>query len=175
MFNTIAALGIIALQIGIIVTVIGWAANARFISIIARYAGISIAVIFTSAALMSFIYQYGFGYEPCLLCWYQRIAIFPIAILAWTANLRKSLLLQTQLLILSIAGAAIALFHVYIDVFPTGLDVCGATGPSCLVRYVYEFGYITIPMMSLTVLCAGVLLTLLAKYYPQNQVVASEK
>lgn len=175
MFNTIAALGIIALQIGIIVTVIGWAANARFVSTIARHAGISIAVIFTSAALMSFIYQYGFGYEPCLLCWYQRIAIFPIAILAWTANLRKSLLLQTQLLILSIAGAAIALFHVYIDVFPTGLDVCGATGPSCLVRYVYEFDYITIPMMSLTVLCAGVLLTLLAKYYPQNQVVASEK
>lgn len=170
MFNTIAALGTIALQIGIVVTIVGWMMNASFVKHIARHAGISVAVIFSAGALMSFIYQYGFGYEPCLLCWYQRIEIIPIAILSWTADLRNNKLFQNQILILSIIGFVIALFHVYIDVFPTGLDVCGATGPSCLVRYVYEFGYITIPVMSATVLGVGILLTLLAKRYPHDTV-----
>ena len=138
---------------------------------IARNAGHIIAIIFTLAVLMSFVYQYGFGYEPCLLCWYQRIAILPIAILSWTTNLRTSKLLQNQLLILSIAGFLVALFHTIIAIFPTGLDVCGATGPSCLMRYVYELGYITIPVMSLTVLGAGILVNLVARRYPHVSVV----
>jgi disulfide bond formation protein DsbB len=171
MFNTIAALGIIGIQITIVVTIIGWATKAPFVALIARYAGLLIASLFTAAAIMSFVYQYGFGYEPCLLCWYQRIAIFPIAILGWMANIRTEVLLQKQILVLSVAGLLVAAFHIYIDIFPTGLDVCGATGPSCLVRYVYEFGYITIPVMSFTVLAAGALLALLAKCYPQDNVV----
>lgn len=173
MFNTIAAIGTIALQVGIVVLIIGWITKSPFVATIAKHAGIILAVIFSAATLMSFIYQYGFGYEPCLLCWYQRILIIPIAILAWTADLKSNKVFQNQLLILSIIGFAIALFHVYIDVFPTGLDVCGATGVSCLVRYVYEFGYITIPVMSATVLGVGILLTLLVKRYPQTVVGAS--
>lgn len=170
MFNTLTAIGTIALQVGIVVLIIGWIAKAPFVKVIAKHAGIILAVIFSAATLMSFIYQYGFGYEPCLLCWYQRILIIPIAILAWTADLKSNKVFQNQLLILSVIGFAIALFHVYIDVFPTGLDVCGATGVSCLVRYVYEFGYITIPVMSATVLGSGILLTLLAKRYPQSAI-----
>lgn len=168
MFNTIASLGTIALQIGIVVVIIGSIMRAPWIKSIATHAGLIVAIIFTSAALMSFVYQYGFGYEPCILCWYQRIAIIPIAILAWTANLRTSKLLQHQILTLSTIGFLIALFHVFIEQFPGGIDVCGAGGVSCTVRYVYEFGYITIPVMSLTVLGAGILLTVLAKRHPHN-------
>lgn len=170
MFNTLAALGIIGIQLGIVLIILGWVTGASFVRQVARRAGIIVALIATSAALMSLIYQYGFGYEPCLLCWYQRIAIFPIAILAWTTNLRTSLLLKRQFLALAIPGILIAGLHVYIDVFPTGTDLCGA-GPSCLARYVYEFGYITIPMMSFTVLAAILLMTVLALRYPQNDVV----
>ncbi len=82
--------------------------------------------------------------------------------------MRSSRLLQNQILILSVAGFVVALFHTIIDIFPTGLDVCGATGPSCLMRYVYEFGYITIPVMSLTILAAGILLALVARRYPRT-------
>lgn len=170
MFSTLLALSTIALQIGIIIVILGWILKARFVYQVSKHAGIILAVVFSGAAIGSFIYQYGFGYEPCLLCWYQRIAIIPTAILAWTTNIRKNTLLQRQVLILSILGLAVALFHIYIDISPTAADVCGA-GPSCLVRYVYEFGYITIPVMSATTLAAGVLLALLAKRYPQNDVV----
>ncbi len=175
MFNTFAALGTIAIQIALVITVIGYFARAPFIRTVANNAGLLVASIFSMSVIMSFIYQYGFGYEPCLLCWYQRIFIIPVALLAWTASLRTSRLLQNQVIILSGMGVLIALFHVIIDIFPTGLDVCGATGTSCLVRYVYEFGYITIPMMSFTILSAGLFLSLLAKYYPQSDLVTSDK
>lgn len=174
MFSTFLALGTIAIQVGTVVLIIGWVVKAPFVGWIAERAGIILAVIFGSGVTGSLIYQYGFGYEPCLLCWYQRIAIIPIAILAWTANLRKNSLLQRQVLTLSILGFAVALLHVYIDVFPTGLDICGA-GPSCLARYVYEFGYVTIPVMSATTLLAGIVLGVLAKRYPQENLVEVTK
>ena len=166
-FNTIVALGAIALQLGIICILVGWAIKAPFVRYIASHTGIILASIFTIATLLSLIYQYGLGYEPCILCWYQRILIIPIALIAWTANMRTSKLLQTQVLTLASIGIAIALFHVGIEQFPGGIDVCGANGISCTVRYVYEFGYITIPVMSLTTLATGFVLALLAKKYPK--------
>ena len=170
MFNTLVGIGVILTQVALVVTIIGWIVKAPFVRVIATHASMTIAIIFTGAALGSFIYQYGFGYEPCLLCWYQRIAIFPIAFLAWTANIRSNRLLQNQVFWLALVGFLIAALHVYIDVFPSGLDICGATGPSCLMRYVNVFGYVTIPMMSFTVLASGILLVLLARYYPQEPI-----
>ena len=171
MFTTIASLGIILVQIAIVALIIAWIMKAPVVSFVARHAGVLVAGIFSAATILSFVYQYGFGYEPCLLCWYQRIAIIPIALITWMADLRTSKLLQKQVLLLSILGLIVAIVHVYIDISPTASDLCG-TGPSCLVRYVYEFGYITIPVMSATILVSGVLLTLLAKYYPQDTVVS---
>lgn len=175
MFTTLVSLGTIVLQAAILVVIVGILTKARFISFIATHSSILLRVLFIAAIAGSLVYQYGFGYEPCLLCWYQRIAIFAIGILAWTADLRKSALLRNQVLILSVAGFLVALFHNYIDIFPTGLDVCGATGPSCLARYVHQFGYITIPMMSATILLAGILLALTARCYPQTPLVADQK
>jgi disulfide bond formation protein DsbB len=175
MFTTLVALGTIALQVGSLVLFIGMLAKAKFVSAVATRANLLLRVLFLAAIVSSLIYQYGFGYEPCLLCWYQRIAIFAIGIIAWTADVRKSALLRTQTLILGVAGFAVALFHNHIDIFPTGLDVCGATGPSCLARYVYEFGYITIPMMSATILLAGILLVLAARCYPQAPLVTERR
>lgn len=171
-FNTTVAISVIAIQIGIGVLILGMFTKAPFVKWVARHAHIILGVLFIGGSAASFVYQYGFGYEPCLLCWYQRILIIPIAILCLTGDIRKSPLLRTQVLTLAIIGLLVALFHNYIDIFPTGLDVCGAEGVSCLKRYVYEFGYITIPMMSATTLLAGILLTLVTKCYPQSTVVA---
>lgn len=172
MFNTIVAVGTIALQILIIITIIGIALKKR-LAILINNSHYILRIIFSGAVILSLVYQYGFGFEPCLLCWYQRIAIFGIAILVWTADVRHNALLRKQILIFAIAGLAVALFHNYIDIFPTGVDVCGATGPSCLIRYVYEFGYITIPIMSATTLLAGIIFTLTARCYPQPTLASS--
>lgn len=162
MFTTLVAIGIIVLQIFIVAFVFLYFKKHSFLKKIYRYSHLILPIVFTGSALGSLIFEFVYGFEPCLLCWYQRIFIFGIAILSLTGDVRKNKFLQKQVFIFSIIGIVIALIHNYIDIFPSGLDICGA-GPSCLKRYIYEFGYITIPMMSLTVLISGLLISILAK------------
>lgn len=159
MFVSLVAIGIIALQIAIILFAILWVKKSHILKKIYNNSHIVLPIIFISSAIGSLIFEYGYGYEPCLLCWYQRIFIFGIAILSLTTDIRVSKTLQRQIFIFSVLGLLVAILHNYTDIVPSGLDVCG-TGVSCLKRYIYEFGYITIPMMSFTVLLAGTLLSL---------------
>lgn len=170
--TTVLAVGIVALQLGIIVLVIGLITKAPFVALVAKHAHILLAVIFIGGAVGSLIYEHIFLYPPCILCWYQRLAIFPIAFLSVTGKIKSNALLRKQILMLAVYGFAIALFHNYLDIFqPGGVEVCGADGISCAARYVYEFGYITIPMMSGTILLAGILLMFVLKRYPQSPIV----
>lgn len=180
MFDTLIAIGTIALQLFLLVTIIAWIAKAPFASWVAHNSSWIMKIIFVGAMVGSLVYSEIIGFAPCILCWYQRLAIYPIAFLLFTADLSKNTvkgaLLRFQTLILSSAGLAVALFHNYISIFPTsGVTVCGTSGVSCTVLYVFKFGYVTIPMMSATVLLAGVLLTILASRFPQQEVVALEK
>lgn len=172
LFNLLVGLFIVFLQIVIVFLVVLFynetcgtkntpsSANlSRVASMVAKKTPFILPSIFIASSIGSFIYEYGYGYAPCLLCWYQRLAIFGVAILATTANISTSALVRKQITIFSLFGIAVSLFHNFIDIFPSkGIDVCGVNGVSCLIRYVYEFGYITIPMMSLTVLVFGLLL-----------------
>lgn len=166
MLTTLIAISVVLLQLALIATVVLWLTNKTVVVPIAKYAHLILGIVFIGSALGSLYFSDIVGYEPCLLCWWQRIFIFGIGILALTADIRKSALLRKQVLWFSVIGICIAIFHNIIDIFPTGLDVCGE-GASCLARYVYEFSYITIPMMSLTVLVSGLVLALLAKRFPQ--------
>jgi disulfide bond formation protein DsbB len=159
MFTTLVALGTIGLQIATAACIVLWIGKSPLLKKIRLHSHLIIAITFISSALVSLIYEFGFGYEPCLLCWYQRIAIFGIALLSLTGDIRRNRTLQKQVLLFSLLGLGVALLHNYIDIIPSGIDICGA-GPSCLKRYIYEFGYITIPMMSLTLLLSGSVLSL---------------
>lgn len=165
MFNTVVAIGIVLLQIALLVILVTWIAKSDLMKFISKHANLILRFVFVGAIVGSLIYQYVLGYPPCILCWYQRIAIFAVGIILFTSDIRIDKTLQRQVSVLSIAGALVAIFHNIIDMFPTGLDVCGVGGPSCLARYVYEFGYVTIPMMSLTVLMFGVLIPIIVKKF----------
>ena len=171
--NFLLGIGTMALMIFAVGLIIARIAKLPLAQIVARHGSILLRILFVMAVLGSLTYDLGFGYAPCLLCWYQRLAIFPITLLSFTADIRKSVLLQTQIIWLSSIGLVFAVFHNYLDIFqPSGIDVCGTTGPSCLIRYVYEFGFITIPLMSAVMLLTGLLIALTVRRYPQKNVVA---
>jgi len=171
MFNTLLAIGSLALFVFLIILAVSWLTDNPIAAWVAKHSSVILRVIFAGAVIGSLVYQYYFSFEPCLLCWYQRICIFPIAILFFTEDIRKSALLQRQIILLSTTGFLIALFHNYITLFPSsGIDVCGTSGVSCLNLYVNEFGFVTIPLMSAIVLLSGVFITVLAMRYPQATV-----
>lgn len=171
MFDTILAIGSIALLIGLVVMVVAWLTENPIADWVSNNSHIILRVIFLGAAVGSLIYSNYFGYEPCLLCWYQRIFIFPTAILLFTDDIRKSALLQRQVLLLTGAGFLIALFHNYLTIFPdSGIEACGTSGVSCLNQYVFQFGFVTIPLMSAIILLSGILITVLTMRYPQRKI-----
>lgn len=172
MFDTLVTISVIALQLFILITIVAWVAKAPFATWVSKNSTWILKIIFVGAVIGSLIYSEIIGFAPCVLCWYQRIAIYPIAILLFTASLSKSALLRLQTLILASAGLAVALYHNFITWFPGAAGTCGVGGPSCTVLYVFKLGYITIPMMSATVLLAGIVLTLLASRFPQQEIAA---
>lgn len=88
---------------------------------------------------------------PCKLCWYQRIAMYPIAIMLPIAAWRKDNGIRLYAAILAVIGIGVAIWHRLIQAFP-GLDsgACAAVGPPCSAPYIKEFGFVTIPYMALS-------------------------
>ena len=118
----------------------------------------------------SLFYSVIVGYEPCDLCWYQRIFMFPQVFILGIALYKKSNAIIDYALTLSAIGGLIALYHNYIyfagssSIFPCPASVSSAP---CAVQYVLEFGYITIPVMSLTSFILISFFLLLKKYQRQ--------
>jgi disulfide bond formation protein DsbB len=171
LFNTLLAIGVLILLLFLVLLVVSWLTDNPIAAWTAKHSSVILRIIFAGAVIGSLLYSNYFDYAPCLLCWYERICIYPIAILLFTDDIRRSALLQRQIVLLSTAGFLIALYHNYITVFPgTGDQICGTSGVSCLTRYVYEFGFVSIPLMSAIILLAGILISVLAMRYPHETI-----
>lgn len=110
------------------------------------------------------------GFAPCVLCWWQRVFLYPQTILLFTAFLKKDENMRLHSLILSGIGALIALYHTFLQFGWESALPCAATGPSCTALYFLEYGYVTIPTMSLTVFV--LLLLFMAAPNPKKREVA---
>jgi disulfide bond formation protein DsbB len=114
-------------------------------------------VISLASVVGSLIYSNVIGFEACDLCWWQRIFLYPQVVLFAVAFYNEKVgkvqddMVFLYSLVLSVIGAAIAIFHYYGQMFDPGLlAACLAQGVSCSKLFFVSFGYITIPMMSLT-------------------------
>ncbi|MCL1592870.1 MAG: disulfide oxidoreductase [Actinomycetia bacterium] len=88
---------------------------------------------------------------PCKFCWYQRIAMYPIALILLLAAARKDAKARLYAVSLAVIGAGIAGWHRLIQSYPSlESGSCAATGPPCSAPYIKEFGFVTIPYMALS-------------------------
>lgn len=103
------------------------------------------------AMLGSLTYSDVLGYEPCKLCWYQRIFMYPQVFLLGLALFRKERFIIPYALFLAVIGEIIALYHytVQLGLFPAPCSVSGYS-VSCAKVFTLQFGYITIPLMAFT-------------------------
>lgn len=87
---------------------------------------------------------------PCVLCWYQRIAMYPLVVILGIGILTDDRSWRKYSLALALAGLAIAVYHnlIYYGVIPESLTPC-TQGVSCSERQIEWFGVITIPLMGL--------------------------
>lgn len=87
---------------------------------------------------------------PCRLCWFQRIAMYPLSAILLVGALRRDPGVRWYVLPIAVVGAGIAGYHYLIEWRPE-LDsgVCGLSGPSCTAVWFREFGFISLALMSL--------------------------
>lgn len=96
----------------------------------------------------SLYYSEVVGFVPCLLCWYQRIAMYPLVLVLGVGAITADGRAWRYGLPLSVVGLGIAAYHVMIQFRPAiGSGMCSADVP-CTARYVSEFGFVSIPVMS---------------------------
>ena len=112
------------------------------------YAAWAQALIATTGSLF---FSEVLGLAPCVLCWYQRILMYPLVIILGAGILLRDRHLRLYVLPLSVLGLVVAAFHnlLYFGVIPEGATQC-ALGVSCTTRYFALLGFIDIPLMSLT-------------------------
>ena len=90
-------------------------------------------------------------FVPCKLCWYQRIAMYPLVVLLLFAAIKGSREIARATLPIAAIGAAISMFHYLVERFPSlaGASTCDPTAP-CTVLWIWRFHYLSIPAMALS-------------------------
>ena len=101
------------------------------------------------ATLGSLFFSDVMGYAPCVLCWYQRIFIYPLVLIFGAGLFSFDAGVIKYSLPLAIAGWFVALYHtlLYWGLIPKSIQPCSA-GVPCDERYIELFGFLSIPLMS---------------------------
>jgi disulfide bond formation protein DsbB len=90
-------------------------------------------------------------YAPCKLCWFQRIAMYPLVVILPFALWRRERGTILSSIVLSAIGAALAGYHYAIQVLWPKQAPCSVfDAVPCGQKVFTHFGYITIPMMAFT-------------------------
>ncbi|MBI3573862.1 disulfide bond formation protein B [Candidatus Kaiserbacteria bacterium] len=98
---------------------------------------------------MALFYSDYLGIVPCFLCWWQRIFLFPQAILFGIALYKKEAArIADYSIVLSILGGIVALYQHYIQIVGESPFPCPASGGDCVKRFLFEFGYVTFPLVA---------------------------
>ncbi|REH94884.1 disulfide bond formation protein B [Staphylococcus felis] len=109
-----------------------------------------IFIISVISLLSSLILQYILKIEPCNLCWYQRIFLFPIPFLSYININQNSELLKKCIKLFSIIGLTIAFIHLIIQTFNINLTSCSFETTNCSSSQ-YLFDFIPIPLLSILI------------------------
>jgi disulfide bond formation protein DsbB len=109
-------------------------------------------VITLSSVLGSLYFSEIAKFEPCKLCWFQRVFMYPMPLILGMALFKKARDVIYYAMPLSVIGGLFALYHYILQMSTNPLAPCSTIGfsVSCSERFITHYGYITIPFMSLT-------------------------
>lgn len=104
-------------------------------------------------------------FVPCKLCWYQRIAMYPLAPMLAIAAWKRDVSVVRYVVPLAVIGAAISIYHYQLERFPSQASVsCSADAP-CTVVWIWKFHFVSIPLMALSGFALIVALVLVARSF----------
>jgi disulfide bond formation protein DsbB len=114
-------------------------------------AGVWLAFLVAAGATLGSLYFSEVAdFVPCRLCWFQRIAMYPLSVILLVGAIRKDSNVRWYAVPLAAIGAAISAWHTLIEWRPALDDgQCEMTGPSCTFVWFREFGFLSLATMAL--------------------------
>ncbi len=169
-FFALLALGANAAVLGGVVLLVG----SRFSSSIAdtrrrleeSISGRELAlgfVVALTATLGSLYFSEIAHFEPCKYCWYQRIAMYPLALILGIAAWRRDRGIRIYGMTLAGVGGSISAYHYLIQRYPNLSSGECSVGVPCTAAYFWEFGFISIPWMALSAFALIIMLLTIAR------------
>lgn len=158
--NKILSLGTIVLQLVIAVVVINLiffrSPSNKVLLFFKKYTFYLGFIVALGAVVLSLFYSQIVGFPPCELCWVERIFLYPQLILFGMELHKRDHSIVDFSIVFAVFGSIVSMYHVYLESGGSSSLGCAALTPvsvnqvSCAIRYIYEFGYITMPIMALT-------------------------
>ena len=101
------------------------------------------------AMLGSLFFSEVMGYAPCILCWYQRICMYPLVLILPAGLLPFDRNIVRAALPLPVVGTLVAGFHMLLagGYIPEAMKPC-TQGVPCSEVHINWFGFVTIPLLS---------------------------
>lgn len=107
------------------------------------------------------------NFPPCALCWYERYCMYPMGPIFLVLAAGRFERAARWLLPLPIAGSALAVWHLLIEnsLAPQTVSCLESSPGGCGLKWITEFGYVTIPTLALTgfLMITTLLLLLIAR------------
>ena len=157
-FTRILAISTVLGNLSVLMLIVLWifarSSFERIMDVVGEKALLIGFLISTASTVGSLIYSEVVGFPACILCWIQRIFMYPQMFMFGLALFRREHLVVPYLFLLSIIGGVVALYQWIKDMLlwygETTLPCPAVVGlPPCDRLYVQEFGYVTIPMIAL--------------------------
>lgn len=103
----------------------------------------------TFSTLGSLFFSQIMQFPPCVLCWYQRIAMYPLVLIFWVGSFQSARSTFAFSFPLALIGWIVALYHnlLHYEIVPESASPC-LEGVSCSTVYINWLGFVTIPMLS---------------------------
>lgn len=149
-FNLILAIGgILTLLVSSILLVDFYSSKVlrKLISVWGLWLGL---IVTLSSSVMTLVYSEVFGFVPCSLCWLQRVCLYPQVLILAIAIFYKDKTAARYGLALSITGLIIGLYQHYLQMGGAQVIACPTGGGDCAKRLMFEFGFMTFPLLSAT-------------------------
>ena len=116
----------------------------------------------TTGTLGSLFFSEVMGLKPCVLCWYQRIFMYPLVVIFLVGLFPLDRSVFRYAFPVALIGLGFAIYHylLYSGYIPENLQPCSKDA-SCAEINLELFGFITIPMMSILSYAAIIVLLLI--------------
>ena len=88
------------------------------------------------------------NFVPCTLCWYQRIAMYSLAIILLVAVIRRDRNIRPYGMTLALVGLPVSIYHYLVEWYPNlETNVC-STGLSCSIVWFRSLGFMSLAYMA---------------------------